>query len=605
MRTKLPLFFYCCGTFLLAAYLFSACSYDDSSLEAGEYSAKNKDKNLPNWATPEELASIPKYVKQRSRGAAPHSGFRVPAEYEPLQAVLMTWTSYRTILQQIAESVASTGAKVWMVGGPTSLPNVPNSLYQPLNFDYDTVWVRDYGPIGINEKENQLGLVDTTYRHYQYRLADDAIPCEVAQANGAKCYSSDLILDGGNFMTDGQGNLFFTKRLYEWNSSKSEQQVDQLLRDYFGVTTLHRFDYAQNSSHTPADGTGHIDMFAKLLDDCKVLVAQTDQDPYHAPLEAAATYFANLNCPNGGKYQVYRIPGWSKGRTWYTYTNALAVNKKILMPSYSGADNELAKNIYQAALPDYEIIPINSDASITSGGSIHCITQNVPTISTLPINHPPVSNAGTDQTVIEGVEVQLDGTGSTDADNDTLTFNWTQIAGPAVILNDSQAAQPTFIAPAVNNATTLTFALVVNDGKLDSEQSTVNILVNQKSQEKQSEVTVNSSDTPLPIPDADPQGITSTIQLDAPGVVNTLQVEVHIKHNYVGDLKVELICPDGQIVTLHDHIGGSSKNITQSYSIHECTGQPAAGAWKLHVLDDDYSISGNLEGWSLIVGLDE
>ena len=57
--------------------------------------------------------------------------------------------------------------------------------------------------------------------------------------------------------------------------------------------------------------------------------------------------------------------------------------------------------------------------------------------------------------------VTLDGSGSSDADNDTLTYDWTQTAGPNVTLSSSTAQKPTFTAPA--GPKTLKFDLKVKD----------------------------------------------------------------------------------------------------------------------------------------------
>ena len=94
-----------------------------------------------------------------------------------------------------------------------------------------------------------------------------------------------------------------------------------------------------------------------------------------------------------------------------------------------------------------------------------------------PVNHPPVANAGPDQTVTSGDTVTLQGSG-TDADNDPLKYSWTQTAGPSVTLSDASSPAPTFTAPEVDTETTLTFQLIVNDGKINSEPASVNVIVN-------------------------------------------------------------------------------------------------------------------------------
>jgi hypothetical protein len=76
---------------------------------------------------------------------------------------------------------------------------------------------------------------------------------------------------------------------------------------------------------------------------------------------------------------------------------------------------------------------------------------------------PPVANAGNDQTVQEGVVVTLNGTGSSDPDNDIVSYHWSQTAGTAVNLSNTSATRPTFTAPAGGGS--LTFELTVSDSE--------------------------------------------------------------------------------------------------------------------------------------------
>jgi len=94
--------------------------------------------------------------------------------------------------------------------------------------------------------------------------------------------------------------------------------------------------------------------------------------------------------------------------------------------------------------------------------------------------HPrPVADAGADQTVDEGTTVTLDGSGTRNLDDsDTLSYFWTQTAGPAVILSDPTAVTPTFTAPSVaRGGATLTFQLTVRTRHLSSAPDIVNITV--------------------------------------------------------------------------------------------------------------------------------
>ncbi len=93
-------------------------------------------------------------------------------------------------------------------------------------------------------------------------------------------------------------------------------------------------------------------------------------------------------------------------------------------------------------------------------------------------NEPPVADAGADQTVTEDDTVTLDGSGSYDPENYTITYLWSQTAGDAANLSDPHAMNPTFAPPDVAAPTVLTFQLVVSDWQLDSAPDSVDITVN-------------------------------------------------------------------------------------------------------------------------------
>lgn len=93
----------------------------------------------------------------------------------------------------------------------------------------------------------------------------------------------------------------------------------------------------------------------------------------------------------------------------------------------------------------------------------------------VPSNTAPVAKAGADQNVVTGATVTLDGTASSDADSDTLTYAWTltsKPAGSAASLSSGSVVRPTFVA---DMAGVYTASLTVNDGKANSEAASVTI----------------------------------------------------------------------------------------------------------------------------------
>jgi RHS repeat-associated protein len=112
-------------------------------------------------------------------------------------------------------------------------------------------------------------------------------------------------------------------------------------------------------------------------------------------------------------------------------------------------------------------------------------------------NHAPIAHAGDDFTMEEGANDELDGSHSYDADGDHLRYNWRQITGPTVTLDNYHAQKPRFTASQVDINTVLTFELIVNDGTVDSAPAKVNVMV-------------------LNI-EVDPYGIVTNSNLDGPG----------------------------------------------------------------------------------------
>ncbi|MDE2663884.1 MAG: Ig-like domain-containing protein [Gemmatimonadota bacterium] len=122
------------------------------------------------------------------------------------------------------------------------------------------------------------------------------------------------------------------------------------------------------------------------------------------------------------------------------------------------------------ASPTFPAPEVTADTDLTfeltvSDGSLS--DMDTVTVTVRHVNRAPTADAGANQAVDEGATVTLSGSGS-DPDDDTVSYAWTQTAGPTVTLSDTSAASPTFTAPEVTASTDLKFRLTVSDGTLST-----------------------------------------------------------------------------------------------------------------------------------------
>lgn len=248
----------------------------------------------------------------------------------------------------------------------------------------DSIWIRDYGPQYLKSLVDSSGAI-VDFHYYRGRPHDDRIPIKFAASTGLplidRQHREAVFTEGGNLMHDGLGTVIYSQRTYQYNRV-ANFTVDQRITSAFQAW--------QNIvlPEPSLDSTGHVDMFMKVLNENTILVGQytPDQTDY-AMLEQAASQLSQLTNGEGQPWQIIRIP---QPEVYYsnfvipvvrTYTNAQMVNNIVVVPVYDLPSDEEALDIYRNALPGKEVIGVNANGIIESGGAWHCVTMEKPIIN--------------------------------------------------------------------------------------------------------------------------------------------------------------------------------------------------------------------------------
>lgn len=364
--------------------------------------------DLPRYLTEEEKLIYDYYQPPISNPKdvnPPPTPVRTMAEWEELQAVVITWTSYLPILAQVVDYVQDECLVYIVCTDSNSVKNTLTSYGVPLinlRFIYtsfNSVWCRDYGPwIVYSNDIDSIKIIDWIYN--RPRPLDDQVPVAIANYMGVPIHQTtqspyDLIATGGNFMVDGHHTAFSSKLILQENPQKTEAQIDTIIRKYMGVKRYIKMDVL------PYDGIHHIDMHMKLLDEETLLVGQYPPGVADGPqIEANLQYILNNFLTFANKpYKVIRIPmppnssgQYPPNSYYYTYTNSLIVNKTVIVPIYGFSQDTTALRIYREAMPGYRIVGINCNNIIPASGAIHCITKEIGTSNPIWISHSALRN---------------------------------------------------------------------------------------------------------------------------------------------------------------------------------------------------------------------
>lgn len=338
-------------------------------------------------------------------------GFRFPAEFEKHESTWLSWPhkeaswpgklhtiypAYSFFVRLLAQSeivninvvdkAMQDAATAHLDKAGADLSRVCFHLH-PTN----DAWCRDHGPAFlVNNKEKKRAIVDWDYNawggKYPPHDLDDVIPTLVAKKLNLPVFYPQIIMEGGSVEFNGKGTVLTTTSCLlnkNRNPKLSKAQIEKYLLDYYGQEQVHWL----GDGIVGDDTDGHIDDLTRFIDAGTVItvVEHNRTDENYKPLQENLKQLESLRLPDGKSLEILELPMpdtviYEDQRLPASYANYYICNKYVITPTFRCANDSKALEILQRAIPDREVVGVDSVDIIWGLGSFHCLSQQEPSV---------------------------------------------------------------------------------------------------------------------------------------------------------------------------------------------------------------------------------
>lgn len=336
-------------------------------------------------------------------------GYRMPAEWEPHEAVWLAWPHDRETFPERLEKVEETYLEIIdllhrseqvrlcvkdevmkarvmerLRGQGADLGSIDFHLQ-----DYADVWFRDYGPIFlVRPSGNQLAMVHWDFnawgRKYETHLKDTQIPVRIHEETGIPCFTPGMVLEGGSIDVNGEGALLTSEQCLlnpNRNPQLGREEIEEALREYLGVRRI----IWLKQGIVGDDTDGHVDDLARFVGPRTVLsVYESDKtDPNYHILRENYEILRDSGDQDGNSLEVIKLPmpgtvSGPEGRLPASYANFYIGNQTVLVPAFGHANDRAACEVLESVFPDREVAAVRCEDLVHGLGALHCITQQEP-----------------------------------------------------------------------------------------------------------------------------------------------------------------------------------------------------------------------------------
>ncbi len=340
---------------------------------------------------------------------------RLPAEWEPQSAVMLTWphadTDWGTdlaavfgVMTTIAKAICSEQTLLSVCVSDAHRQQV-RALLKAAGADASRLrfavapsndtWARDHGPLTTLDARGPV-INDFSFNGWGGKFdakKDNEITARLCSRNvfgSNKVKTSSLVLEGGAVETDGLGTLLATRSSLidqRRNPDMDCAQIEAVLTESLGIN---RYLWLDHGALSGDDTDSHIDTLARFVDPHTIAYATVAEGhPDAASLRAMAEQLRQFRTASGEPYRLVPLPspGWhtdDQGRLLpASYANFLVINRKVLLPIYGVDNDQRAIACLRELMPDREIVPIDCRPIIRQNGSLHCLTMQFPAALTV------------------------------------------------------------------------------------------------------------------------------------------------------------------------------------------------------------------------------
>ncbi len=322
---------------------------------------------------------------------------RQPPEWAPHAAVWIGFPSHPELwledLGAAREEVAAFAQAVWADGaGERPILVAANAeagavaevmagdFAEVLVRPFGDVWLRDTGPIVVATADG-LAARDFRFNYWggKYDLpGDEEIGGLLAASRDLPATACDWIFEGGALDVDGTGLAVTTEQCLlnpNRNPGLSRTDIEARLARDLGIGRVLWLGDGLAHDHTD----GHVDNLARFVGSNRLAmpVAAGEDDPN------AAVYADARARAEAAGVEVVAIP--SPGRVTRdddvvpaSYMNFYVGNAAVVVPIYGAANDQAAVEAIGALFPGRTAIGVLADHLLTGGGSLHCISQQIP-----------------------------------------------------------------------------------------------------------------------------------------------------------------------------------------------------------------------------------